>query len=120
MGKDQVSGTLDRGLAVLATILLGKLVEWGYLGATDAATLVPFVVLLPSMFWGWWVNRPKALLQSAANVVGADGKKTVVLASPEIANAMPEKNIVSNTSTPEKVAAAVAEAAAPQPKEINA
>lgn len=95
--QDQIKGMLDRAAAVLATMLVGWMVKKGWLGASDAATLVPALVLLPSLAWGWWNNRNKALLQSAAGVVGADGKKTVVIASPELAAATPENNIVSST-----------------------
>ena len=75
MQQDQVKGMLDRALAVMATMFLNWLVTKGYLGQSDAATLLPALVLLPSLAWGYWNNRPKALLQSAASVVGADGKK---------------------------------------------
>ena len=95
MGQDQIKGMLDRAIAVLATMFLGWLVKRGYLGESDAATLMPALVLLPALAWGWWNNRDKALLQSAAAVVGENGQKTVVVASPELANSTPENNIVS-------------------------
>lgn len=98
MPSTQVSGILDRAIAVLATMWLGWMVKRGYLGESDAGALAPALILLPSLFWGWWVNRDKALVQAAAAVVGADGKKTVVVTSPELAAATPnENNIVSNT-----------------------
>lgn len=104
--NDQVSGALDRALAVLATMLLGWLVKRGYLGEGDAAALIPALVLLPSVLWGLWVNRRTALLQSASNVVGDDGKKTVILTSPELAAATPSTNIISNTATGAAITAA--------------
>lgn len=94
--NDQVKGMLDRAIAVLATMFLGWMVQKGWIGQSDAATLSPALVLLPALAWGWWNNRSKALLQSAAAVVGDDGKKTVVVASPELAHGTPENNIVSN------------------------
>lgn len=98
MQSDQIKGMIDRAIAVLATMLLGWMVKKGWLGESDAATLMPALVLLPALAWGWWNNRNVALLQSAANVVGADGKKTVIVTSPELAIATPEQNnIVSNT-----------------------
>ena len=100
MQSDQLKGMLDRAIAVLATWLLTQAVNKGWLSQSDSAQLLPALVLLPSLAWGWWNNRDKALLQSAANVVGADGKQTVIVASPELAKATPENsNIVSNTET---------------------
>ena len=46
-----------------------------------------------SVWYAWWVNRPKAILQSAAAVPG-----TTVVTVPEIAHATPETNIVSATT----------------------
>lgn len=93
--NDQIKGMLDRGLAVLVTMLLGWCVRKGYLGEGDAATLAPAIVLLPSLAWGWWNNRPKALVQAAAALPG-----TVVVTTPELAKATPDQNnIVSNETT---------------------
>ena len=97
MGQDQVRGMLDRAMTVLVTMFLGWLVKKGVIGESDSAQLLPALVILPAIAYGWWNNRPKALLQSAASIVGADGKKTVIVASPELANATPENNIVSAT-----------------------
>lgn len=98
MQQDQIKGMLDRGIAVLATWLLTQAANHGWIGQADIVTLLPAAVLLPSLAWGWWVNRDKALLASAGNVVGADGKQTVVVTSPELAAAVPGANIVSNTA----------------------
>lgn len=91
MQQDQIKGMLDRAIAVLATMFLNWLVTKGWLGQSDAATLLPALVLLPALAWGWWNNRDKALLQSAATVPG-----TVVVTSPYFAKATPETNIVSS------------------------
>lgn len=99
MQNDQVKGMLDRALAVLATMFLGWLAKRGWIGESDAATLVPALVLLPALAWGWWNNRPASLLASAANVVGADGKQTIVVVSPELATAVPSENVVSHAET---------------------
>ena len=97
MQQDQIKGMLDRAIAVIATMILGWMVKKGWLGESDSATLLPAVILLPSLAWGWWNNRPKALLQSAATVVGSDGKQTLIVASPEFAKDTPDQNnIVSN------------------------
>ena len=95
MQQDQVKGMLDRAVAIMATWLLNYAVNKGWIGTSDAATFLPALILLPSLAWGWWNNRPKALLTRAADVVGADGKKTIVVASPELANTLPQANIVS-------------------------
>lgn len=96
MQSDQTKGMLDRAIAVLATMFLGWLVKRGWLGESDALTLMPAIILLPSLAWGWWVNRDKALLQSAASVPAGPGLKTVIITSPEFAKDTPENNIVSN------------------------
>lgn len=99
MQQDQVKGMFDRGLAVIVTMLLGWLVRKGWLGESDAATLAPAIVLLPALAWGWWNNRPKAILQSAAALVDPEtGRKTVILTGPSMAADTPENNIVSTTT----------------------
>jgi len=98
MQQDQFKGMLDRAIAVLATMFLNWMVQKGWLGQSDAATLLPSLVLIPALAWGWYNNSNKSLLQSAANVVGNDGKKTVIVTSPELAAATPDQqNIISNT-----------------------
>lgn len=92
MGPDQVKGMLDRALAVVATMFLNWMVTKGWLGQSDAATLLPALVLIPALAWGAWNNREKALVQSAAAIPG-----TVVVTTPALAAATPEQNnIVSN------------------------
>ncbi len=94
MQQDQIKGMLDRAIAVLATMLLNWMVTKGWLGQSDAATLLPALVLLPALAWGYWNNRDKALVQSAANVPG-----TVIVTQPALAAATPDQNnIVSNTN----------------------
>ena len=112
--KDQLIGMTDRALAIFLTVFLGFLVKRGYLGESEAAALLPAVVLLPSLLWGWYVNRDIALLQSASNVKGTGGVTT-----PALATATPnEKNIISNEASKEKITAAVEKAVeAPKPKE---
>lgn len=98
MQQDQIKGMLDRAIAILATWLLTQAVNKGWLSQSDSAQLLPALILLPSLAWGWWNNRDKALLQSAASVVGPDGKPTVIVTSPALANATPENNIVSSAT----------------------
>lgn len=97
MQQDQIKGMIDRAIAVMATMFLSWMVKKGWLGESDAAQLLPALVLLPAIAWGWWNNRAKAILQSAANVVGEDGKKPVIIASPELAASVPQNNVVSST-----------------------
>lgn len=98
MQSDQLKGMLDRTIAVLATTFLGWMVKKGWIGESDSAALLPAMVVLPAIIYGAWVNRDKALLQSAANVVGPDGKPTIIVTSPALAAATPDQNnIVSNT-----------------------
>lgn len=93
MNPDQLKGMTDRALAVIATMFLNWLVNKGWLGQSDAATLLPALVLLPSIAYGAWNNRDKALLQSAANVVDPKtGQKTLIVTSSDLAAATPENN----------------------------
>ncbi len=99
MQQDQFKGMLDRAIAVLATMFLAWMVRKGWLGESDAATLLPALVLLPALAWGYWNNRDKALVQSAANVPG-----TVVVTTQALADATPEqKNIVSSDTSPHEI-----------------
>jgi hypothetical protein len=94
MQQDQLKGMLDRVGLVLATWFLAWMVRKGWIGTEDSAVLLPGLILLPALAWGYWNNRNKALVQSAANVPG-----TVVVTSPELAAATPDQNnIVSNTN----------------------
>lgn len=97
----QVSGatsmTLASAITWLITFTLGKFAAAGYLSASDAPQLSLVLVIIGSAAWGAYANRPTAILQKAGNVVGVDGKKTVVIASPELADAVPTQNVVSNT-----------------------
>ena len=99
MGQDQIKGMVDRTILVLATWLLSKAVSAGWLSQADSAQLLPALIVLPALAWGWYNNRDKALLQSAGNVVDPKtGKPTIIVTSPEMAAATPgQNNIVSNT-----------------------
>lgn len=118
--NDQIKGIAERALTVLVTLFLGWCVKKGWFGESESAALLPAIVLLPSIIRGYMINSNKSIVQSASAIVGDDGKKTVVLASPELAKATPDQpNIISNTSSKEAIAVAVAEVtAAAQPKVI--
>ncbi len=91
MQQDQVKGILERASTVIAVMLLSWLVRKGWIGESDMATLLPAVVLVPSLVYGWWINRPKALVQSVASLPG-----TVIITEDKLAKATPETNVVSN------------------------
>lgn len=98
MQSDQIKGMLDRAILVLATWLLSKAVSAGWISQADSAQLLPALIILPALAWGWWNNRDKALIQSAGNVVDPKTNKPVIIVtSPEMAAATPgQNNIVSN------------------------
>lgn len=88
-------GILERTATVLATMLLAWLVKKGFIGESDSATLLPAIVLLPSLIYGWYINRDKAVLQAAAAISG-----TVVVTTPALSAATPnQNNIVSSADT---------------------
>jgi len=94
--QEQIKGMLDRLIAVLLAWLAAKAVQKGWLGESDAAQLLPAVVLLPSLAWAWWTNRNKALQQAAANTVAPDGTKPIIVTSAAMAESTPEANILSS------------------------
>lgn len=100
--KDQTTGVAER---VLYGVILGfmmSLVRKGYIEADMAPYIATGVVGLVGGAWAWWINRPKAIAQSAAAIPG-----TTVVTTPELAMNTPESNIVSNLSKPSDVSAAI-------------
>lgn len=93
--QEQVKAMAERAVTVLATIFLAKLVKWGWLSDSDSAALLPFVVIMPSLAYAWWINRNKALVIAAANTVDDQGRKPVIVTSQNVANSTAETNIVS-------------------------
>ncbi len=94
MQNEQLKGMLDRFISGIAIWLLGIAVSKGWLSQNDSATLLPALVVLPSIAWGYWVNRDKALLQSAATVpnpAAPDGK-TLIVSDPALAADTPNQN----------------------------
>jgi hypothetical protein len=90
--KDVTAGVAERILYGLALGVLMKLVAAGYLDADMAPYVAGGFVTLAGGAWAWWINRPKALLQSAAAVPG-----TTVVTTNDLAVATPnEGNIVSS------------------------
>lgn len=93
MTNDQISGTTDRSLLVLMTWFLTYAANKGWISTSDVAQLAPALIVIAGVVWGWWVNRPKAIVQSAAALPG-----TTVVTTPDLAASTPEINIKSNTS----------------------
>lgn len=92
--KEQMKGLVERGLTIGATWLVTWLVSKGYVSASDSAQLIVLIVGAISGFYGWWINRDKALVQAAAAV-----PNTVVVTEHTLAASTPEPNIVSAATT---------------------
>lgn len=91
MTWDQISGPLDRVLLVALTYFASK----GWITPGEVAGYATLVLGLLGAIYGWWVNRPKAIVQSAAALPG-----TIVVTTAALAAATPdESNIVSNVDT---------------------
>lgn len=102
---DQIRGPVER----VVYIGLGWLVARGFITSAEVANYATLALAVAAAFYGWWQNRPKAVLQSAAAVAG-----TVVITTPELAKATPnEANIISTKSTAAKISDAVETAVSP-------
>jgi len=86
---DQISGPLDRMILVLLTFLVSK----GYISTQDVAGYAALALGILGAIYGWWVNRPKAIVQSAAALPG-----TTVVTTANLAAATPQENIKSNVT----------------------
>jgi len=67
----------------------------GWLSSGDAANIIGLVLGIGAAVYAFIVNRNASLLKQAAAVT-VDGQKTVVVAPPALANALPQSNIVSS------------------------
>lgn len=95
---DQISGTADRAGLVIVTWLLTVASQRGWISQGDAITLAPAILVVIGIAWGWWVNRPKAILEAATNT-GA-----TVITTPEMAKATPgNEKIVSSIEDAKEV-----------------
>lgn len=94
--QEQIKAMAERAITIIMTIFLAKTVKWGWLSDSDSAALLPFLVILPSLVYAWWVNRNKALVVAAANTFDDQGKKPVIVTSPTVAGETRETNIVSD------------------------
>jgi len=98
--QEQVKGMGERLATILATWLLLKLVRSGVISTEDSGILLPGLVVLivaaPSLFYGWYVNRSRALQVAAANTASPDGTKPIIVTTAAIAASTKESNIVSS------------------------
>jgi hypothetical protein len=91
---DQIKGVAER----LILLGLAWLAAGGYIGQGDVLTYGPAILMLVGSLYAWFVNRPKAIVQSAAALPG-----TTVVTTPDLAKSTPEANIVSGvTNTVER------------------
>lgn len=88
--NDQVKGIIERVAYGLIMLILGKLVARGVIDGDMAAYIAGGAVTAIGGAYAWWVNRPKAIVQSAAALPG-----TTVLTTHTLATSTPEGNIVS-------------------------
>lgn len=58
---DQIRGPLER----VIYIGLGWLVAKGIITSAEVANYATLVLAVLAAFYGWWQNRPKAIMQSA-------------------------------------------------------
>lgn len=83
----QVTGAADR--IVIAALMYG--VGKGWIGADDVANIAAFIITVGGAGYSFYVNRNTNLAKQAAAI-----PNTVVVTTPEIANATPHQdNIVS-------------------------
>lgn len=95
VNKDQTTGIIERIIYAAVLALAMKLVQHGYIDSDMATYIATGAVAAFGSVYAWWINRPQAIAQAAANIPG-----TTVVTTPEIAAATPNNaNIVSNTAT---------------------
>lgn len=75
MTFDQIRGPLERIVLVVLTWLAAK----GYITPAEVAGYATLVIGVIGAFYGWWQNRPKAILQSANAL---DEVKNIVSSNP--------------------------------------
>ena len=68
MTKDQTTGVIERAVYGLLMLVFMKLVAKGYMTADEAAYFATGIITAGAALYGWWINRPKAILQSASDL----------------------------------------------------
>lgn len=83
---DQIRGPLER----VIYIGLGWLVARGFITSAEVANYATLILAILAAFYGWWQNRPKAILASAAaipevrKVVVTDASMADAVTSPKV------------------------------------
>ena len=97
----QISGIADRIILVFLTFMASR----GWIPVGEVANYAALVLAVLGAFWGWWVNRPKALVEAAAAVPNPASPtgKTIVITSPELAAATPASSTVVSSATTKAV-----------------
>lgn len=90
----QISGIVERLITIALATAFSYAVLKGWISKEDAvkwgADLAPLILAAASAWYGYRINRPKAIAQAAAAL-----PDTTVVTSPAIARSTPERNIVS-------------------------
>lgn len=63
---DQIRGPLER----VVYIGLGWLVARGFITSAEVANYATLILAVGAAVYGWWQNRPKAIIQSAEALPG--------------------------------------------------
>lgn len=91
---DQIKGVAERLVTIALASLLSYAVLKGWITKEAAisygADWGPIILAALSAWYGWRINRPKAIVQSAAAL-----PNTVVVTTSDLAKSTPEPNIVS-------------------------
>jgi len=92
--KDQGTSILQRIVYAAVMFLAMKAVARGYIDADMAAYIAVGIAGAADTAYAWWTNRPKAIVQAAANIPG-----TTVITTAALSAATPEQNnIVSSVA----------------------
>lgn len=94
---DQIKGIAERLITIALASILSFAVLKGWITKQQAidygAEWGPLLLAAASAWYGWRINRPKAIVQSAAALPG-----TAVITTPALARSTPEANIVSSAA----------------------
>lgn len=77
MNWTQLSGIIDRILLVILTYVASK----GWINPADVAGYVTLILGVVGAIYGWYVNRPTAIIQAAEAIPAV--KSVTVAATPE-------------------------------------
>lgn len=91
---DQIKGVAERLVTISLASVLSLAVSKGWITKQQAVDYGlewgPLFLALISAWYGWKINQPRSIIQSAAALPG-----TTVVTLPSIAGSTPESNIVS-------------------------